>query len=534
MKSLAAIRKEVPVRQLFLRSIFVFLFLLPAIAFGQYYSITCDTQDPAEQFVLDRVFSGNTPYLRSYHYDNGTAIDLTPWSMQFYYSYGQYDTNGGVTINGTISSNCATYLGATNVFFQDYDRYYFSIKGTHSSGYVKTFATGKMIQVYDPATATNLITSMGVINMDWWTNNVGAQVESNRVRIAVFETSKVSRVAFNGTNLIFEGRIASNEAFNVAQALTNTAIDVRLSAEEAATTNQASTNANFGVRIASNETFRITTQPATNAALLAQVAYGVTAYGWSNHANFGYLTTTTNIFTTLYAADRSKLGANISGLTQGVYTGSLTTVSYTGSTALVKSKTYVYGYSKIGADGTSTLSIAGFTLGPHTAVGNYSNHFAFEDTGTNLVLKLDGTGLAQCNASNLYVRAVTSGAVNAAGNLNVGGSVVASSVEAKDFTMTYAGEQTLTNGATITPYSNIKVDNAGGLITLGNPQIGTNGISDGAMLVLRGAAGTGGIQLTNGNGVALNCTQSFLVEENDIMDFLFFDGQWSEIKRIDK
>jgi len=150
------------------------------------------------------------------------------------------------------------------------------------------------------------------------------------------------------------------------------------------------------------------------------------------------------------------------------------------------------------------------------------------------VLKLDGTGLAQCNASNLYVRAVTSGAVNAAGNLNVGGSVVASSVEAKDFTMTYAGEQTLTNGATITPYSNIKVDNAGGLITLGNPQIGTNGISDGAMLVLRGAAGTGGIQLTNGNGVALNCTQSFLVEENDIMDFLFFDGQWSEIKRIDK
>jgi len=182
------------VRNSFLRFFCAYLFLLPAIAFGQYYSITCDSQNPSEQFVLDKVFSGNTPMLRSYHYDDGVAIDLTPWAMEFYYSYGQYDTNGGVTIVGSVSSNCATYLGATNVFFQAYDRYYFSIKGTHSSGYTKTFATGRMIQDYDPGTDTNLITMMGQINMNWFSNNVGAQVESNRVRIAVFETSKVERV----------------------------------------------------------------------------------------------------------------------------------------------------------------------------------------------------------------------------------------------------------------------------------------------------------------------------------------------------
>ena len=98
-------------------------------------------------------------------------------------------------------------------------------------------------------------------------------------------------------------------------------------------------------------------------------------------------------------------------------------MSYTGAVELVSGKSYVFGYSKIGASGTSTLSIAGSTLGPYTAVDNYSNHFVFEDTTTNLVLKLDGSGLALCNASNLYVRLVTGGTVNAAGNLNVGGVI---------------------------------------------------------------------------------------------------------------
>lgn len=317
-------------RNLFLRLFVVLSFLLPAIAFGQYYSITCDSQNPDEQFVIDNVFSGNTPFLRSYHYDDGVAIDLTPWSMQFYYSYGQYDTNGGVTINGTVSSNCATYLGATNVFFQAYDRYYFSIKGTHSSGYVKTFARGKMIQDYDPATDTNLVTEMGEINMNWWTNNVGVQVESNRLNIAVLWTGKVDRTAFDGTNVIFEARVAANEAFNVAQALSNAA---------------------YEVRIASNETFRITTQPATNAYFEAAK---------TNQAG-------TNVY--LEAAKVSQAATN--AYFESAKTNQAATNLYFETAKTNQAATNVLLRAAIDAVGTGTWSLAVLTDGSRSA--NYLN-----------------------------------------------------------------------------------------------------------------------------------------------------------------
>jgi len=446
------------VRQLFLRSIFVFLFLLPAIAFGQYYSITCDTQDPAEQFVLDRVFSGNTPYLRSYHYDNGTAIDLTPWSMQFYYSYGQFDTNGGVTINGVVSAtNCVSYLGATNVFFQDYDRYYFSIKGTHSSGYVKTFATGKMIQVYDPATDTNLITTMGQINMDWWTNNVGIQVESNRVRIAVFETSKVSRVAFDGTNLIFEGRIAVNEAFDVAQAITNAAIDVRLSAEEAATTNQASTNTNFGVRIASNETFRITTQPATNLVIQNQVTANYTNQNATNTSlqdqidvvgtgtwSLALLSDGSRPANYLDVVNTNYLGANI--VTNGTFTGSasnwsLTTffysgnrvvlnpsltgsIEYTNTLVVTSKKLYQLTVGTTYAGAAVTASVGGVTSTWTSVDGATQTEYFFADNDSKIVISA-GTGTNSLELDNITLKECPTGSIFVAQDVNAGNSVKA-------------------------------------------------------------------------------------------------------------
>ena len=227
------------------RNILALLFslslLLPVSA--QYYTLALDTQNPSEEQVIERTFTGNTPYLRADIYESGVAFDLTGWAMTFRYSYGQYDTNGMVTINGTVSSNRVSFVGATNIYFQAYDRYYFSISGTDLSGHTKTFGTGRMIQYYDPATSTNLVTLMEQVNISWLTNFVGAQVESNRVNIGIMWTGKTDVVTFDGTNLIFEGRIASNEAFNVAQAITNTAIDARMSAEEAATTNQAATNA---------------------------------------------------------------------------------------------------------------------------------------------------------------------------------------------------------------------------------------------------------------------------------------------------
>jgi hypothetical protein len=557
-KSLAVIRKEVPVRNSFLRLLAVCLFLLPMVSWGQYYSITCDSQNPTEQFVIDSVFSGNTPFLRSYHYDNGVALNLTGWTMEFVYSYGQYDTNGVVSIPGTVSSNCATFLGATNVFFQAYDKYYFSIKGTHSSGYVKTFATGKMIQRYDPATATNQTTLMGAINMNWWTNNVGAQVESNRVRIALFETSKVDRVAFDGTNLIFEGRIAAEESKSAAQIVSNALYESRIASNEVfrittqpatntifqnlfvaqgntnslfqglldslagtnslfqgffnsqtstnslfqgwftaqtgtnslfqglldalASTNsifqglfdaqsvtnsvfqglfnaQANTNAALSASIAAGETGNVslvtynahvsaqantnsffqglldalagtnslfqgwfTAQTDTNAAFEPRIQEGETAYGWGDHASAGYLSATQSIYSALTIADRSQLGTNISGLTQGTYTGSLTSVSYTGVTVMVVGRTYLMGYTKVGASGTSTLSIASQTLTKTTA-GATSNYFDYSGTDTNLVLKLDGDGLSICNVSGVYVQQITNGDLHVARNLDVGDSI---------------------------------------------------------------------------------------------------------------
>ena len=263
-----------------------------------------------------------------------------------------------------------------------------------------------------------------------------AQANTNAALLAAIVANGTSDVSLVTYNAHVAAQAATNTevyTFRTNQVATNAALlaaitangtsDVSLVTYNAHVTAQATTNTEFESRIGSNETFRITTQPATNASLLAQAAYGITAYGWGDWSGQGFITSATNIFTSLYVADRSQLDANISGLTQGVYTGSLTTVAYTGATALVSGKTYVYGYSKVGASGTSTLSIAGFTLGPHTAVNNYSNYFSFEDTGSNLVIKLDGSGLSLCNASNIYVRASTGGTINAAGDMNVGGVI---------------------------------------------------------------------------------------------------------------
>jgi len=297
-------------------------------------------------------------------------------------------------------------------------------------------ATGKLIIEYDPATSTNVWAQLTQLNINFFSNNVGAQVESNRVRIAVFETGKVDCAAFSGTNLIFEGRIAVNEAFNVAQALTNTAIDVRLSAEEAATTNQAATNLGFqavndaqantnalkadktsvnatnlafGVRIASNETYRITTQPASNVLLQAAI---------DGKADSG-----TNRFDELFVANLSCLGSNISGLTQGTYTGSVTTVAYTGVTAVVRGNSYYWGFTKDGPYGTATLSIAGRSLSL-TNTGSTTNYFAGKTVDTNLIITIAGDGTSKSDVSDIFVQQVTNGDMAVAGVLRVGENIV--------------------------------------------------------------------------------------------------------------
>ncbi len=95
-------------------------------------------------------------------------------------------------------------------------------------------------------------------------------------------------------------------------------------------------------------------------------------------------------------------------------------------------------------------------------------------------------------------------------------------------------EQVLTNGATIQVCGNVKISTADGLIYLGSPQIETNGVSEGKQIFVRGASVTGGIMFTNGGGVKLDCCQSFLFGTNDLMAFFFSDGEWVEMKRLDR
>jgi hypothetical protein len=192
-----------------LRTVAATAALFTALAIGsakaQWKTFEFDTDDQTP-ILLDGVLTGNTPYLKANGYTSGVAIDFTDWTIVFRYSFGQYDTNGMATIpTSSVSSNTLYWLGATNTFFKPYDKYYFSVFGTHTDGATKTFCTGRMIQRYDPAADTNITYLIGQINMDWWTNNVGAQVSSNTARIVVLETGKVSQVDY-------DAHVASNTA----------------------------------------------------------------------------------------------------------------------------------------------------------------------------------------------------------------------------------------------------------------------------------------------------------------------------------
>jgi len=142
---------------------------------------------------------------------------------------------------------------------------------------------------------------------------------------------------------------------------------------------------------------------------------------WGDWNNEGFLKNTTNIFTSIYAADRSQLGANLTSLTSA--TGSLTSVSFTNAVSLVVGRTYLYGFT-FANYGTGTLSVAGNSI-IRTTAGSSSNYFTYHSgESSNLVIKLDGTGSGIGNASGIFCQQITGGVVSVAGNLDVGGTMV--------------------------------------------------------------------------------------------------------------
>ncbi len=160
--------------------------------------------------------------------------------------------------------------------------------------------------------------------------------------------------------------------------------------------------------------------PAVSNTVTVNAENGATAYGWGDWSLQGFISGSTNLFTALTVGDRSKLGANLTSLTSA--TGSLTSVSFTTAVSLVIGKTYDYGFT-FANYGTGTLSIAGNSL-IRTTAGSSSNYFTYHSgEGSNLVIKLDGTGSGIGNATLIYCKNVTGGTVNVAGNLNIAGDV---------------------------------------------------------------------------------------------------------------
>ena len=174
--------------------------LFPSLLFAQLYRMEVDAQESGSQKVIDRVFTGNTVGLQVSFYDGGDPLPVTNWTMRFLYGYGQYDTNGMVPVVGTAgaSNNVVVFDSATNVFFSENGCYYFSIVGTNAAGKIKTFARGRMIEEYDPATGGSY--SNG-IPMPWGNLNFA----SKEWIVEYISTNEFETVVAYGT--------AANEAY---------------------------------------------------------------------------------------------------------------------------------------------------------------------------------------------------------------------------------------------------------------------------------------------------------------------------------
>jgi hypothetical protein len=547
---------------------FKLLFVLLALAIKSFaanpyipFSVDFEKSGDDRQFdIQSRVLS--TPTLRFYTFQGANVFDPSAYVSTFSFAEDWNATNM-VKITGTNYSSYVEFAVTSNTFAYPIDKWYASVLLTKpADGGTFAWAYGYIsIKPSPEANANAVFFYTRAINGSEYGPFTGS-FTNWPFALAGDYGGYVSVLSWNATNLLFEGRIRTNELDIANIKLTNSIVQSNLTAETSRATNSESVISNMVVvetsrainveAVISNayiaaisaETSRatnvetiisntfasaFTNQSNTNAEFAERIVLGEVANSWGNHALFGYLSAFTNLFTSITVADRSQLGANISGLTQGVYTGSLTTVSYTGVTELLVGRTYACGYTKIGAGGTSTLSIASHTL-TATAAGATSNHFSFTGADTNLVLKLDGDGMSLCNVSNVYVRQITNGSMSVAEDLLIGGKAIANTI-----VLANSGEQVLNEGGTITPASNIKVNNTNGtVIALGNPQIATSGVLYGTVMYLRGATGTGGIQFVNGNGVATDCELGFLLKPEDVMQFVFLGGKWTEVKRVDR
>jgi len=422
------------------------------------FSVDFEKSGDDRQFdIQSRVLS--TPTLRFYTLQGTNVFDPQGYVSTFSFAEDWNATNM-VKITGSNSSSYIDFVVSSNNFAYPIDKWYASVMLTKpADGGVFAWAYGYISLKPSPeANADASFFYTRAINGSEYGPFTGSFTNWPFVIADGFVGGYVSLVTYNAhiasqasTNSSFELRISAEEAKSTAQVGSNASYQAFIT--EQANTNylfresfnsQANTNISFGSRITANSSFTNeahtaygwgnhatngyitnsseTLWPAVSNAVTVNAANGATAYGWGNHASAGYLTANTNTFSELYVANKSSLDTNISGLTQGTYTGSLTSVSYTGVTEMAIGNTYVIGFTKIGSYGTATLSIASCSLSATTA-GATSNYFAYTTADTNLVLKLDGNGLSICNVSNVYVRRITNGNAHIAGSIDIGGNI---------------------------------------------------------------------------------------------------------------
>lgn len=250
--------------------------LIPSLLFGQYYRMDVDLQNPGENRVIDRVFTGNTVGLDVGLFDGGVPFSITNWTVWFKYGDGQYATNDMQAIVGVTSSNRVVFNAVSNVFYSPNENYYFSIFGTNNAGRRATFARGRLIEEYDPAASEGIGTSSNGIYyhaVSWET--ITGDPESNTGLVAFVEshagaeplwTAASNRVLYVGDVAAVAYGTATNEAYRGDWG--------------AAISNAAAAASNLAANAV----------PSTDATYTATVEKAATAWGWGDHSAAGYLT----------------------------------------------------------------------------------------------------------------------------------------------------------------------------------------------------------------------------------------------------
>jgi len=416
----------------------------------------------------------NTPTIRATIMQGTSTFSAVGYNAYLSWGKDAYATNM-VVVTGSVSEAYVDFNVQTNDLAYPIKRWYCSVMLTKpADGSVYSISYGYMTVLPSPeVNSTAILHRQFAINgSDYgpftgsFTNWPFALVAdySGYVLIGTFNTATnflysqiTSNLANQGnTNVIFEDRIASSEASATAQGNTNVIYEDRITLNETFNTAQGNTNSLFqglfDALTSTNSLFQgfFTAQTSTNSLFQSlfdaltstnslfqglfnaqvntnsDVVTALAGKSATNHTHSQYLTSGTNRFDEIFIAPLSDLSTNKCSLTDGTYTGVVAAagIAFTGTVDAVRGRTYLFGFTKANAFGTSVLAFAGGTL-TATVAGVKSNLVtAWNTTDTNIILSLYGDGSSKSDVSGVFVYAFTNGDASVAGRLAVAGDVL--------------------------------------------------------------------------------------------------------------